>query len=523
MRTLLIGCLTLLLAVTGAGVAVGDDTVVPGGDVRVEIHGEPRLGGTLTAEFDWAGLEPDPYPYYLWLADGEPIDRIFGEGTAREAFTLNTSTFGKQITVEVIVHFEGRSSTIVSPPVGPVGSGQLEVQAYLKADTDYTGDPVYAVPWTASNGASYTYQWFADGQPVPGATSNPFRPAHGLVGKKISARVTASANGWIDGTTVTGIGQPLEPGWLPDDTHIEGTPEVGETVSAQFTNFGGAEELDYRWSVDGTVLGTRPSFEIGPELVGKTLKLTSIVTLRKKSTTFQDEVVVVASTRRTPAPQITGSAVVGWNLTAHVEPWNPRPLREMFQWYRTVGGVTRHIDGATGSVYRLTREDLGARITVRRIAEMPPLGSLTTADSAPTAAVAFNVYTTPGEHTVSGRQWRTSCEPYSQTMRCRTEIQVTRTVRSGSYWHQETAWVFNNLTYLPSARALWKNNPLGTPGDFNSGGRTWRTECDTAATGRNACRTYLRTMAVTAKPRPGGGYTYSETPQWVFNNIVNFG
>ena len=35
--------------------------------------------------------------------------------------------------------------------------------------------------------------------------------------------------------------------------------------------------------------------------------------------------------------------------------------------------------------------------------------------SAPRALADIDVYTTPGEHTVNGRQWRTRCEPYSST------------------------------------------------------------------------------------------------------------
>ena len=112
----------------------------------------------------------------------------------------------------------------------------------------------------------------------------------------------------------------------------------------------------------------------------------------------------------------------------------------------------------------------------------------------PATAAPFDVYTTPGEHSIGGRQWRTWCEPYSQTARCRTDIKV-----SGR-------WVFNNLTYLPSARALWATNPLAVPGHHVIQGRKWYSECDTPATGRNGCRAYVES---------GGAY--------IFNNIVRFG
>ena len=116
--------------------------------------------------------------------------------------------------------------------------------------------------------------------------------------------------------------------------------------------------------------------------------------------------------------------------------------------------------------------------------------------SAPRALADIDVYTTPGEHTVNGRQWRTWCEPYSQTARCRTQI------KSGG------VWVFNNLTYLPAPRSLWTGNHLATPGYHTISGRKWYTECDTPRTGRDGCRSYIDST--------GRG-------TWVFNNIVMFG
>ncbi len=110
------------------------------------------------------------------------------------------------------------------------------------------------------------------------------------------------------------------------------------------------------------------------------------------------------------------------------------------------------------------------------------------------------VYAQPGDHLVNGRYWKTSCEKYSTTVvRCSTDI-----------WGEKSAgqngWMFNTLTYLPSPRADWKSNPLGKTGSWTAkDGRKWKTECDTAATGKGGCRSY----------------TY-EGKTWVVNNIVQF-
>lgn len=135
---------------------------------------------------------------------------------------------------------------------------------------------------------------------------------------------------------------------------------------------------------------------------------------------------------------------------------------------------------------------------------------------------AADVYTEPGEHIVNGREWRTTCERYSSNVeRCRAEIKATSVKFENGQFSEVTDFVFNNLTYKPSPRSSWKGNPLGETGEWTTAdGRQWRTECDTATTGRNGCRTYLLTTVYAVKtmtPR-----TYEQRNDWVFNNMVQF-
>ena len=134
-----------------------------------------------------------------------------------------------------------------------------------------------------------------------------------------------------------------------------------------------------------------------------------------------------------------------------------------------------------------------------------------------------DVYTTPGTHFVNGRWRQASCEPYSATKRCRTEIWATTSRYEGGRYIKTTGWVFNNLTYLPSPRSLWKGNPLGNTGSWTAAdGRQWRTECDTATTGRNGCRSYLKADVLTERKVDGRTTFVWLRGQWVFNNIVLF-
>ena len=135
--------------------------------------------------------------------------------------------------------------------------------------------------------------------------------------------------------------------------------------------------------------------------------------------------------------------------------------------------------------------------------------------------VTKDLYSTPGYHDVNGRRWFTACEKYSQTTRCRTSIFGTQVSEVNGKFVSRNGWVFNNLTYLPSPRSLWKGNPLGNTGEYTVGGRQWRTECDTPVSGRNGCRSYIQSRVIEVSPR-GAGYIYEWKTKWVFNNIVRF-
>ncbi|WP_461109595.1 beta-galactosidase [Tessaracoccus terricola] len=157
-----------------------------------------------------------------------------------------------------------------------------------------------------------------------------------------------------------------------------------------------------------------------------------------------------------------------------------------------------------------------------------PTGTPTTTPPAPQPTVTVtaepvNLYTTPGFHRVNGRSWYTECEPYSITQRCTTDIWATQVTYEDGQFVKTTGWVFNNLTYLPSPRAAWANNPLGYTGAWTAeDGRKWYTECDTATTGKNGCRSYILTSFVKSTQNANGSWSYAVTQDFVFNNMVLF-
>ena len=127
-------------------------------------------------------------------------------------------------------------------------------------------------------------------------------------------------------------------------------------------------------------------------------------------------------------------------------------------------------------------------------------------------------YETPGFHRVNGRDWLTVCEPYSVTHRCWTYIWGTKVQESGGRFVQVNGWNFNNLTYVAAPRSVWAGNKLAYTNEWTAtDGRKWRTECETAQTGRNGCRSWVESDVI---EYTGSGYRHAT--KWVFNNIVRF-
>ncbi|MEO7587218.1 MAG: hypothetical protein ABIS84_04240 [Arachnia sp.] len=145
-------------------------------------------------------------------------------------------------------------------------------------------------------------------------------------------------------------------------------------------------------------------------------------------------------------------------------------------------------------------------------------GSTVTAQ-ADVVTTAQQVYSTPGVHLVNGRYWRTTCAVYSSTVvRCTTDIYATKVFLYKGRWFTNNDWVFNNLSYLPSPRANWASNNLGKSGAWTGAdGRKWRSECDTPATGRGACRNYAVAKVASLK----NGKVVQENVE-VFNSVVLF-
>lgn len=135
---------------------------------------------------------------YQWLAGGRPIAKATSSTLTVTAAMLHT-----RITVRVTGTNTGYTTAVkTSVPTAPVGkapktatptiSGKAAVSSVLTAKPG---------AWTA--GTKFSYQWFAAGKPITGATGATIRLKIAQLGTTITVRVTGTCAGYAQGVRLS--------------------------------------------------------------------------------------------------------------------------------------------------------------------------------------------------------------------------------------------------------------------------------------------------------------------------------
>ena len=328
------------------------------------VSGTAQVGATLTSSAATFTPAPDVVTYQ-WRANGVAI-----AGATGQSLELAPAQLGKRITVRATATkaaypTAGVTSTrtaavaagALTSTAAPVISGPTRVGATLSA-TDAT--------WTPA-GASVTYQWRADGVDLAGATGQSLLLRSAQQGQRITVLATAVEPGYATTSSTSAATAPVDPDVLTNTEapSVVGTPVVEQVLTAD----PGAwlptpARLRYQWLADGRAVtgATAPTLATTPELVGKTLSVR--VTARKwgydpvRVRTAPTSEVAPGTFASTRAPAITGTALLGRQLTLDPGSWAPTGDVAV-QWLRN--GVA--VPHATGTTYSLTASDVAARIS----------------------------------------------------------------------------------------------------------------------------------------------------------------
>ncbi|MBA2952773.1 CHAP domain-containing protein [Nocardioides sp. MAH-18] len=298
------------------------------------VDGLPKVGAQLTAT-SGSWTPTDATVRYQWFANGAPIPKA-----TKSTLPLTADRIGQTITVRTTARKLGYAKVAaVSTATAAILPGQFTATApptisgVVKVEKSLT---LAEGTWDVTPEAT-TVQWYADGQPIAGATGHTLKLTPDLAGRVISAGVTAQRTGWDAATVSTAMTAPVTPGTIRVRTKpvLSGTAKPGKTltvatgayrpagttVAVQWLRDGqpiaGATAATYRVTKDD--LGTRVSAQVsiakaGYTTVGlstaKSVRVRTTPRIRFDRTALRHGVKVVIEVRSPHLAQVEGTLLV---------------------------------------------------------------------------------------------------------------------------------------------------------------------------------------------------------------------
>ena len=340
------------------------------------VTGIEQVGQTLMAgNGSWSG-NPTSFTYtYQWV--NSSTGSIAGQTSS--TYVVGLGDLGRYVTVKVTATNAAGSNTSSSWNMSQISAAGatvpiIGVAPAISSAAQYVGQALTVSNGTWSNSpTSYTYQWFASGTAITGATTNSYTPVAANLGMLLTVNVNA-ING--AGTSVTAVTvPPTQPVMGPILVNtalptITGTAQVGQTLTAStgtWTN--SPTSYAYQWNTNGSPIGGATN----STYVFQTSDLSGYITV---TVTAMNSVGVSAPATslafglnisqpvNTAYPYVTGIEQVGQTLTAGNGSWsgNPTSFTYTYQWFNSSTGS---IAGQTSSTYVAEVGDLGSYVTVK--------------------------------------------------------------------------------------------------------------------------------------------------------------
>jgi len=340
------------------------------GDAAMKATARPTLTGTARVGERLVGSTgtwtPGGATYtYQWYAGGAAI-----AGATNRAFTPKAAQLGQVLQFAVTAtKADYQPATIRSLKTAAVAPGVLTMSAPpAVSGTPQVGVQLSTTPGTWSPAATYSYQWYADGAPVSGATTSIFTPTAAQKGDAITVKVTATRTGYTTASGSSAATAAVAPGVFSNTAPptITGVPQVGRELTASPGTWSPAASYAYRWLVDGTPVAGATGTAYTP--TADDLRKTVTVQVTASQTGYTSATLSSAATAgvapgtflNTKDPSITGTPKVGVTLTADPGTWSPEATFD-YQWL--VDGEA--IQGADALTFTPTPAEYQHRISVR--------------------------------------------------------------------------------------------------------------------------------------------------------------
>jgi hypothetical protein len=361
------------------------------------ITGTPEIGEPLVAHVGTWKPKPTYFYQYNWYVGGVRDGYQIGPTYYPDA----TTSVGKTITVSVTgggdADHDRSATSPQSAATAPVADGTIHpgklrigsgVEANERLGAQYSG---------AEGDGVFTWEWFIDGEPV--ANTQQFTPSTDDYHHLVSVETTLSIPGYAPAVT-TSESERVGEGFFDGIPVIAGSGVVGTTLSVDLSGVVPAPTtVSVTWHHGGAnpkhhpTVGTGTSFTVPAKYLGS--QIYAVVSykhahLYSTSTQTQPRKAVHAVFTVTPAPTISGDAVVGSKLTADPGVWAPSTGIDFTYVWLAQSSPTdapRVIAHATSSTLTLTKSRLGEFIAVHVTARKSGYASVLEKSDA-TAAVA---------------------------------------------------------------------------------------------------------------------------------------
>ena len=256
---------------------------------------------------------------------------------------------------------------------------------------------------------TFTYQWFADGQPIDGADERTYAISLFTSGARYAVEVTASAPERTSLTVRSAQTGPAgnllqTPGFENRQVPmITGTPAVGETLMVSNGQWSSTPTaFAYQWFAAGTPVQGATSKTFVPTAAQLGQAITARVTATSggasaASTSEATPVVARGRILNTALPTISGTPAVGSQLNATPGTWSIDGLTFTYQWL----AAGTPVPGATLPTFTPSASEVGKRLAVRVVASRDGYAQ-STATSAVTDAVADTTVVNTVRPTISG-------------------------------------------------------------------------------------------------------------------------
>jgi hypothetical protein len=215
------------------------------------VSGTPKVDAPLKATPGSWNLAGAAFTYQ-WFANGTAIS-----GANGSAYIPTASQLGAKISVKVGASRSGyRSGYSTSPVSSAVAPGTMRATAnpvvtgLAKVGGVLT---VAGADWQPA-ASSQEIAWYADGVPIPGATTTAVKLGPAQLGHRITAVITGSRAGYLDSPASSAATEAVAPENLAMSRvpTLSGVPHVGQRLAVTPGDVSPSDvTVSYRWMRDG--------------------------------------------------------------------------------------------------------------------------------------------------------------------------------------------------------------------------------------------------------------------------------